>query len=247
LPFFAGFYSKDIILEIDWVSELSVGKLAFYMGMVAAILTAFYSWRLLILTFHGTPRADEAVMGHIHESPLIMLLPLIILAIGSVFSGYVLFELFVGEETTFWGSSIFVLPQDEVIRAAHHVSAWIHWSPTIMALLGIWIAYILYVRSKSLPEKLSQTFNALYTFLWNKWYFDELYDWLFVDSSVKLGKVLWEEGDEEIIDGLGPNGLSALALAGGGILCRLQTGYIYHYAFAMIMGMVLIIGWYFWL
>jgi NADH-quinone oxidoreductase subunit L len=246
IPFFAGFYSKDMIIEIDWVSQLPVGKIAYVFGLSAAILTAFYSWRLLILTFHGKPRADDAVMSHIHESPLTMLFPLFILAVGSLFSGYWLDYLFVGEKSTFWGSAIFVLPQDEVIQAAHHVPNWIHWSPTLAAFFGIGLAYFMYQFAKAWPEKLSLRFKGVYTFLYNKWYFDELYGRLFVNPSFKLGKTLWEEGDQEVIDGLGPNGFAALSVMGGRLLCRLQTGYVYHYAFAMIMGIVLMISWYYW-
>ncbi len=246
-PFFSGFYSKDIILEVDWASGLPIGKLAFYFGLTAAILTAFYSVRLILLTFHGKSRADDTVMGHIHESPLVMLLPLVVLAIGSVFAGYSLDKLFVGEETTFWGNAIFVLPQDEVISKAHHVLPWVHWSPAIMGFIGMIIGYVFYERLKELPAQLSRSFKGIYLFLYHKWYFDELYDKLFVNSSLKLGKVLWEEGDQEIIDGLGPNGFSTVAYVGGGLLSRLQTGYIYHYAFGMFIGIVFIVGWYFWL
>jgi NADH-quinone oxidoreductase subunit L len=246
IPFFAGFYSKDMIMEVDWASYLPVGKTAFVFGFAAAILTAFYSWRLLILTFNGEPRADEVVMGHIHEAPLVMLIPLVLLAMGALFSGSLLYDLFVGEETPFWGAAIFVLPEDEVITAAHHVYNLVHWSPTLAAFLGIGLAYLLYMYQKSWPEKLSTTFKGVYIFLWNKWYFDVLYQWLFVDPSLKLGKILWEEGDQETINGLGPDGLAALSVASGRVLCRLQTGYIYHYAFAMIVGLVLMIGWYFW-
>jgi NADH-quinone oxidoreductase subunit L len=235
-----------MIIEIDWVSQLPIGKTAYVFGLAAAILTAFYSWRLLILTFHGKPRADDAVMSHIHESPLTMLFPLFVLALGSLFSGYWLNYLFVGEETTFWGDAIFVLPEDEVIQAAHHVSPWIHWSPTFAALFGIGLAYLMYQSAKAWPEKLSQRFKGIYTFLYNKWYFDELYNRLFVNTSFKLGKTLWEEGDQEIIDGLGPNGASLLSVKGGRLLCYLQTGYVYHYAFAMIIGIVLMISYYYW-
>ncbi len=246
-PFFAGFYSKDIILEVDWVSSLSAAKFAYYVGLLVAVMTAFYSIRLLILAFHGKPRADEAVMNHIHESPFVMLFPLVVLALGAIFSGYALDLLFVGGETTFWGNAIFVLPQDEVISLAHHVSPWVHWAPTVMAFLGAGIAYICYERMKAIPSILLERLKYIYLFIYHKWYFDELYDRLFVYPSLKLGKYLWEEGDQEIIDGLGPDGVSAVAYAGGGLLSRLQTGYIYHYAFGMILGLVLLIGWYYWL
>lgn len=246
IPFFSGFYSKDIIIAIDWVSDLPGSKIAFASAVLSALLTAFYSWRLLLLTFHGIARADDAVMSHIHESPLTMLIPLFLLAIGSLFSGYIFYELFVGENTTFWGSAIFVLPQDEVIKATHYVEGWVEWCPTFAALLGIGVAYVFYTYAETWPQYLVTTFRRSYNFLYNKWYFDELYERLFVVPSLKLGKFLWEEGDQEAIDGLGPNGLAALSLAGGGLLCRLQTGYIYHYAFAMIVGLVLMIGLYFW-
>lgn len=247
IPFFAGFYSKDIIVEIDWVSQLPGSKIAFISAVVSALLTAFYSWRLLLLTFHGIPRANEVVMGRVHESPLIMLGPLLVLATGSLFSGYAFYELFVGEATTFWGQAIFVLPQDEVIKAAHHVEDWVDWIPTFAALLGIGVAYVFYVYVETWPEKLAHYFKSIYKFMYNKWYFDTIYNYFLVVPCLKLGKFLWKEGDQEAIDGLGPNGLSTLSLAGGGILCRLQTGYIYHYALTMVLGLVLMVSWYFWM
>ncbi len=244
IPFFAGFYSKDIILEIDWVSLLPVGKIAFIFGVSAAFLTAFYAWRLLLLTFHGLPRANDAVMSHIHESPLTMLIPLMVLGAGSLFSGYALYDLFVGETTPFWGAAVFVLPEDEVIQAAHHVAIGVEWSPTFAALLGIGLAYFMYRGARNWPLLLSATFGWIYTFLLKSWYFDELYNRLLVQPSLKLGAILWKNGDQKTLDGLGPEGLSTLSLVGGRILCRLQTGYVYHYAFAMIIGLVLMIGWY---
>lgn len=247
LPFFSGFYSKDIIIEIDWVSHLPGSKIAFVSAVLSALLTAFYSWRLLLLTFHGRTKADDAVMSHIHESPVIMLIPLFLLAAGSLFSGYALYELFVGENTKFWGETIFVLPQDEVIKAAHYVEGWVVWCPTVAALCGIGIAYLFYVYKETWPEKLATSFKVLYDLLDKKWYFDELYQYLFVDPSFKIGKFLWKEGDQEAIDGLGPNGFAGLSLASGNLLCRLQTGYVYHYAFAMILGLMLMISWYWWM
>lgn len=246
LPYFAGYYSKDMILEVTWASHMGVGKFAFVFGVAAAILTAFYSWRLILLTFHGKPGANEVVMGHVHESPPVMLIPLFVLAIGSVLSGSLLYMLFVGADTAFWGKAIFVLEEDEVIKAAHHVAGWVDGSLIVTALSGIGIAYVFYQFAKSWPQTLATFFGKPYAFLYNKWYFDELYDWLFVNSSLKFGKVLWEEGDQEAIDGLGPDGLAALSLTSGRILCRLQTGYVYHYAFAMIGGIMLLIAWYFW-
>jgi len=243
IPFFSGFYSKDMILEVDWATHLPIGKLVFGMGISAVTLTAFYSFRLLFLVFHGTPRADETVMGHIKESPPIMLIPLMVLGAGSLFSGYVLYDLFVGVDTSFWGSAIFVLPEDEVVAAAHYLGHWIEWVATFLALLGIGLAYFLYVATKNWPEWLSTTFRPIYTFFSHNCYFDEVYDRLLTRPSLKLGKFLWEEGDQDTIDGLGPNGLASLSTLSGRLLCRLQTGYVYHYAFAMIIGLVLMIGW----
>ncbi|EKE09538.1 MAG: hypothetical protein ACD_16C00139G0006 [uncultured bacterium] len=245
IPFFSGFYSKDIIIDVNWVAPLIFGKFAFLGGIFAAILTAFYAWRLLFLTFNGKPRADEAVMGHIHESPLIMLIPIVVLAIGSVLSGNFLEQLFVGEKTTFWGTAIFVLPQNEVIEAAHHVKWWIDWAPTFAALLGLGFATCFYFYKSLWPERLSKTFKSLYAFLCNQWYFDKLYESWFVNPTLKTGHILWEGGDQEIIDGFGPNGIGDLSLKSGGILCRFQTGYVYHYAFAMIIGVVVMMTWYF--
>jgi NADH-quinone oxidoreductase subunit L len=245
IPFFAGFYSKDIILNVSWASPLPVAGIAFICGTSAALLTAFYSWRLLLLTFHGTPKANDAVMGHIHEAPLLMLIPLMVLGVGSVISGYALYSLFVGEGTSFWKEAIFVLPEDTIIPAAHHVSLWIKGLPVLVSLLGIGGAYWLYMVTNNWPEKLSTLFRPLYIFLSQKWYFDELYAYLIVKPSLKFGKVLWEEGDQTIIDGFGPNRLSTFSLSISKLMSRLQTGYIYHYVFAMVFGLVVMVGWYF--
>lgn len=247
IPFFSGYYSKDLILEVDWVSSLSGGKVAFVFALATVFLTAFYAWRLIFLTFHGTPRADDAVMSHIHESPLIMLIPLMVLGAGSIFSGYALYGLFVGEETTFWGSSLLVLSENNILPAIQDVGKWVKCSPTLVALMGIGLAYILDVSLKSWPDRLALRFRRIYGFLYNKWYFDELYDRLFVNPFIKFSKLLWEEGDQKVIDELGPNGVAFLSLKGGNLLCLFQTGYVYHYAFAMIVGIVAMVGWYFWL
>ena len=178
--------------------------------------------------------------------PLLCSSPLLSLPLGLFFPASFSMPCLLEKRPHFGAPAIFVLPQDEVIVAAHHVMAWVHWAPTIAALFGVAIAYLLYQFTPALPEKLSQTFKYLYGFLYQQWYFDKLYDWLFVTPTFKTSKILWEEGDQEIIDGLGPNGLGFLSLASGGILCRLQTGYVYHYAFAMIIGVVLMMAWYFW-
>jgi len=246
IPFFAGFYSKDIILEVSWVSQVPVGKIAFALGLSTAVLTAFYAWRLLLLTFHGPQRANEVVMSHIHESSLVMLLPIIVLAVGSLIGGYALYDLFVGVGTLFWGTSIFVLPQNDVISLAHHVESWVKWSSTIAAILGIGMAYLLYVFAISWPQKMGLLFKSVYDFLYHRWYVDDAYERFIVNPLLGLSKILWVSGDKKVIDGLGPDGFASLSFASGGWLCRLQSGYVYHYAFAMVVGLVVMIGWYVW-
>jgi NADH-quinone oxidoreductase subunit L len=245
IPFFAGYFSKDMILEAAWASGTATGRLAFFFGCLAAFLTAFYSWRLLILTFHGTPRADEHVMAHVHESPAVMTLPLVVLALGAIFAGYAGYELFVGHgREAFWGASILVLPSHPAVEAAHHVPGWVKTLPIILAGSGIAMAYIMYSFVPSLPGLLAGSFRGLYQFLLNKWYFDELYDFLFVRPAMALGRGLWKGGDGALIDGVGPDGIAAATLDVARRLGRLQSGYLYHYAFAMIIGVAGFVTWY---
>jgi NADH-quinone oxidoreductase subunit L len=245
VPFFAGYYSKDIILEAAFGAHSSVGAFAFWMGIVAAVLTAFYSWRLLFLTFHGEPRADEKVMAHVHESPKVMTIPLILLALGAMFSGYLGYELFVGEDAgDFWRDSILMLPAHGALEAAHHVVPWVKTLPTALAAFGIAVAFFLYVRFPRIPGMLAERAKGLHLFLVHKWYFDELYDRLFVRSARALGYGFWKSGDKAVIDGVGPDGVAAAALGLAKRASRLQTGYVYHYAFAMLIGVVGFITWY---
>ncbi|HEX2115156.1 MAG TPA: proton-conducting transporter membrane subunit, partial [Alphaproteobacteria bacterium] len=242
---FAGFYSKDIILEAAFGAHSVVGQYAFWLGIAAALMTAFYSWRLLFLTFFGAPRADHHVMEHAHESPNVMLVPLYVLAVGSVFAGWLAYESFVGHGMEgFWRESIKVLPQHNSIEAAHHVPFWVMIAPVIVGLIGIGIAYGLYIRNPERPAQIAAKWQGLYKFLLNKWYFDELYDILFVRTAFWLGRGLWKKGDGAIIDGLGPDGIAARTLNIAQGASRLQTGYVYHYAFAMLIGVVLITSWY---
>lgn len=243
IPFFAGYYSKDMILEAAFASHSIAGQLAYWMGIGAAFLTAFYSWRLLIMTFHGKPRADEHVMAHVHESPAVMILPLFVLATGAVFAGWLGYDMFVGhEQEHFWRGAIKDLHQ--TLEHAHHLEAWVGTLPTIVGVAGITLAYILYMFVPSLPGMLANTFNGLYRFLLNKWYFDELYDFLFVRPAFRIGKGLWQGGDGALIDGVGPDGVAAAT----GVIARkvgkLQSGYLYHYAFAMLIGVVVFVTWY---
>jgi NADH-quinone oxidoreductase subunit L len=242
---FAGFYSKDFILEAAWGAETAVGTFAFWLGVLAAFLTAFYSWRLLILTFHGAPRADESVMARVHESPKVMLVPMMVLALGAVSAGFIAYESMVGHHwSDFWRGSIFVLPQHPALENAHNVPLWAQLLPLAVAIIGIALAYVFYVMAPWLPGMLAARFHAVYRFLLNKWYFDELYDALFVRPAFALGRGFWKGGDGALIDGVGPDGVAAatLRIARGAV--RLQTGYIFHYAFAMLIGVLILVTWY---
>jgi NADH-quinone oxidoreductase subunit L len=245
IPFFAGFYSKDIIIEAAYGAHSTAGMYAFWMGIIAAVLTAFYSWRLIIMTFHGESRADERTLAHVHESPKVMLIPLLVLAVGAIFSGWLGYEYFVGHDMKhFWGSSIFVLPGHDAIEAAHHSPGWVKALPIVVAVAGIAAAYFAYMYARRIPGMVAARFGGLYRFLLNKWYFDELYDFLFVRPSMRLGRNLWKDGDGAIIDGLGPDGVAASVRYFAQRVARLQSGYVYHYAFAMLIGVAGIVTWY---
>ena len=242
---FAGFYSKDIILESAWAADSPAAQLAFWLGVAAAILTAFYSWRLLLMTFHGRPRADELVMSHAHESPPVMIVPLVVLALGATFAGILGFDYFVGEDmTSFWRGSLVVLPAHDVAAAAHAAPLWVKLAPLVVALVGIAVAYLMYMLRPDLPGRVVARVRGLYLLLLNKWYFDELFDRVFVRPANVLGYGLWKEGDGTIIDGCGPDGVAAAAVDLAKRASRLQTGYVYHYAFAMLIGLVALVSWY---
>src|SRR6516165_10336910 len=245
IPFFSGYYSKDTILDAAWASGTAVGRYAWVLGTIGAFMTAFYISRVMFMTFHGEPRAGEEVMHHAHESPWVMLIPLIVLAIGAAFFGFLGYDFFVGgDRAAFWKSSILVLPQYDSLDAAEGNLLLVRYLPLTVALIGIAIAYVLYIANPRLPVRLASQFRALYLFLLNKWYFDELYDWLFVRTAFVLGDGLWRSGDRAVIDGLGPNGVAAVTRDLARQASRLQTGYLYHYAFAMMIGLVAFVTWY---
>jgi NADH-quinone oxidoreductase subunit L len=174
-----------------------------------------------------------------------MLVPLIVLAVGAAFFGYLGYDFFVGDErAAFWKSSILVLPQYDSLAAAEGVPAVVRFMPLIFALIGIAIAYVFYIADPRLPVRLAAQFRSLYLFLLNKWYFDDLYDWLFVRTAFLLGDGLWRSGDGTVIDGIGPNGVAAVTRDLARQASRLQTGYLYHYAFAMMIGLVALVTWY---
>jgi NADH-quinone oxidoreductase subunit L len=267
MPFFAGYYSKDIILEAAFASGSKVGMFAFVMGCLAALMTAFYSWRLLFMTFHGKPRASHDVMHHVHESPAIMLLPLLLLAGGALASGYIGHDIFkmVEPEGAFWGSAIAsseektevnvmtkghdgrhvevtVENNNKVLEKAEHIPHIISLLPTLIGVFGILLSWLFYIAKPTIPAKLAATFKPLYLFLYNKWYFDELYDAIFVRPAKSLGNYLWQFVDTKIVDGLGPNGVAWISSYMAKRASRLQTGYMYHYAFSMLIGLIIIVG-----
>ena len=242
---FAGYYSKDTILEAAYAAHTLAGGYAFWLGIAAAFLTAFYSWRLIIMTFHGESRADPKVLAKVHESPKVMILPLFVLAAGAMFMGYIGFNSFVRSEAgAFWGDSILVLASHPALEAAHHVPVWVKYLPLVVGVTGIALAYVLYMGFPALPGAIAARMQGLYQFLLNKWYFDELYDLIFVRPAFMLGRGFWKGGDGALIDGIGPDGISAavkqLAKRAGAI----QSGYLYHYAFAMLTGVVVLVTWY---
>jgi len=242
-PGLAGYFSKDMVIEAAWASHTGVGEYAFVLGVLAALMTSFYSWRLIFMTFHGKHRGGEGALSHVHESGAVMLLPLVVLALGALGAGYVFYDMFVGDgRGAFWGGAITVLG-DDVIDAAHHVPLWVKLTPLVMMISGFLIAFLFYIKRTDLPGKMATAFNGAYNFVLNKWYFDELFDFLFVRPAFRLGHFLWKQGDGRVIDGFGPDGVSALTMIIGRRIKALQTGYVYHYAFAMLIGVVLFVSW----
>ena len=241
---FAGFYSKDIILESAFAAGTNVGCLAFILGMIAAFCTAFYSARLLILVFHGQSRASEEVQHHVHESPLVMIVPLILLSVGAITAGYIGMKMLhmVDPESPFWGRSIMVLHAHEVLEKAHHVAVWVKALPLVAGAGGFLLAYLFYVVMPDAPAHLAKNFQPVYRLLLNKYYIDELYTWIFVRPIKMIGLFLWKIVDTYMIDGV-PNGMAWISQRVAGRLSRLQTGYLYHYAFIMLIGLLGLMSW----
>jgi len=237
-PPFAGFYSKDAILEAAFMSKTKFGHLAFYLGITSAFLTTFYSWRLLFLVFNGKTRADHHSFNHAHESPIAMLLPLFLLAIGATASGFIgqHFLHFISFENNFFANAIFVQPENNILEEIHHTPELIKSLPLILGIIAIAIAYLFYVIKPQIPARLAKSTGVLYKISFNKWYFDEIYDKMFVQSIKKLGTQLWQFWDNKIIDGLGPNGLTSSCKVLAGRISKIQTGYVYHYVLAMSFG-----------
>ena len=279
---FAGFYSKDAILEAAFASG-PYGQMAFAVGTFAALLTSFYSWRLMFLTFFGEARwagsehiqhathgdhevhddghahdahadAGHSAHGHYtpltgtagyhpHESPWTMLVPLGVLTLGAVFAGMLFHHSFIDAEhgAEFWRGSLAF--DAHLMHEMHLVPWWVKWAPAAVMLTGLAIAWNNYLRHPANPAKFVAQFPDLHRFLYNKWYFDELYDWLFVRPARWLGGLFWKVGDEEIIDRFGPNGFAAAIAAGSRVAARFQSGYLYTYAFVMLLGLAAVASW----
>ena len=283
IPPLAGFYSKDIVMEAAFASGSTVGAFAFWMAVAAALMTAFYSWRLIIMMFHGKSRASQDVQDHVHESPPVMLAPLFILALGACLAGAVFYEPFVGdpagheqaghanaahEETeveieheveapvieeepqpmhwtrkAFWADSIFVRDEQDSLKAAHHVPEWVKFSPLVAGVGGILLAYLIYMTAAGLPERLRKFWPLLHRISFRKWYFDEIYEFLFVRRTFQAGRA-FTKSDRRIIDRFGPDGGASASGFVAWMLGRFQSGFIYQYAFVMMIAVISLLSWF---
>ena len=233
-PFLSGFYSKDAIIEFAYLKGNTTGYYAAGVGILTAVLTSIYSWRLIFKTFHGEYNNKKIDIKEMHESPLIMLLPLFVLAIGAIFAGFLFKDLFIGHggDNIFWGNSIkFLNP-----LSTEHPPLWLLLTTPVLVLISIPIAYYLFVKEKSVPYQIIQSNKPLYNLLINKWYFDELYDVLFIQSSKKIGLFFWKVIDVKIIDKFGPDGVSLLIKNLSLKASKFQSGFIYQYAFMILLG-----------
>jgi NADH-quinone oxidoreductase subunit L len=245
-PLLSGYYSKDGIIEAAFVSQTEGHFYAFYLLVFSALLTSFYSWRLIFLTFNGKSNISTEIFSKIHESPKVMLFPLIVLSILTIFSGIYLVDYFMSHDYQFlWQTAIYLSESNHVIESIHYVPKWVKYSPLVMMVLGLITAIIFYLIYPNIPKFLSNKFNPLYKFLLNKWYFDELYELIFVRNISRIGNFLSNFGDKKVIDGFGPDGISSRVMDIAKQVSRIQTGYIYHYAFAMLIGLMLFITYFF--
>ncbi len=233
-PFFSGFYSKDAIIEFAYLRGSSVGYFAAGVGIFTALLTSIYSWRLLFKTFHGPYNNKKLNIKNMHESPMVMIVPLIILALGAIFSGFMFKELFIGINSSnlFWKSSIFFLEP----LSNNHPPMWFMLLTPLLVVISIPMAYYFFIKNKKITENIVNGNLPLYKFLKNKWYFDELYNYLFVNPSKKLGLYFWKKIDLKFIDRFGPDGISSLIKGISSLAVKFQNGFIYHYAFIMLLG-----------
>jgi NADH-quinone oxidoreductase subunit L len=236
-PFTSGFVSKDAIIAAAYSAGTPIGLYGFALTAIAALLTSFYSWRLMFLTFEGKPHEKPHVLAHAHEPPWTMGLPLVLLALGSLLAGAIFMHLFIGsDQTEFWRGSLVTHGEK-----AHEAPILVMLLPTLAMAAGFAVAWYFYLTNPLVPFGLAKRFRGLYQFLLNAWYFDALYDAIFVRPAKRLGRFLWKVGDGTIIDGIGPDGVAARVIDITNRVVRLQTGYIYHYAFVMLIGVALLI------
>jgi len=232
-PFLSGYYSKDAIIEFAYLKGSTIGYYAAAVGVITAMLTAIYSWRLIFKTFHGKYNNKENNLSSIHESPLIMLLPSCLLAIGAILAGFLFKEMFIGHDNSeFWSNSILFLGAFE----RGHPPTWLLITTPLTVILIIPISYYLFVENEKILKNFVLKNQFLYNFLLNKWYFDELYNFIFVEPLKKIGLFLWRKGDINTIDRYGPDGLSRLIKIISDKAVNFQSGYLYHYAFVMLIG-----------
>lgn len=251
IPPLSGFFSKDIILESAYAAGENgnvFGRFAFILGVSAAFLTSFYSWRLIFLVFHGKSRVSKDVEKNIHESPKVMLIPLMILSLGAVFAGWLGADILsiVDHDLSFWNNSIFISIKDDfnILEEAHNIPDYIKHIPLLVGLLGFALSFLCYIYKTNIPSVITNKFSFVYKFLLNKWYFDELYNCVFVRTFKALGLFLWEFIDVKIIDNLGPNGMVRITQRLATKVSLAQTGYIFTYVFVMIIGLLVFMGFY---
>jgi len=241
---FAGFFSKDAIIEAAYAVGGVKGQFAYWSLVIAALFTSFYSWRLIHLTFHGKSRASQETLDRAKDAPKVMMIPLYFLAAGAILAGAVFYQYFFGKvyiiDGFFAGS---VVPNHEIIEEAHAVSTLVKWSPTIAMLFGFVIAWYMYIYRPDTPARLAKQHAYLYRFLLNKWYFDELYDFIFIRPIKWLGRFFWRQIDDKLIDETIVDGLARRVRDITDRVVKLQSGYLYHYAFAMLIGIALILTW----
>jgi NADH-quinone oxidoreductase subunit L len=245
-PGFAGYFSKDAVLEAAYASHNSFHGYAFAMGVLAAVLTAFYSGRLMWLTFHGEPRADKHTMEHVHESPPVMTVPLLVLAAGAILAGW-LGHGMIADDYHLWAEAIYHGEHNHVLHDMHEVPTWVRLSPLFAMILGLSTSYYVYMLRPGLSSRIAEAAGPVNRFFHNKWYFDELYDRIFVQPAKAIGYGLWRGGDQGIIDRFGPDGIAASTIFTSKRAVRLQTGYVYHYAFVMLAGVAALVSWYLYL
>jgi NADH-quinone oxidoreductase subunit L len=243
-PLTAGYFSKDAIIEAAFVSHNPMALYGFLSTTVAALLTSFYSWRLIFKTFHGAPH-DQHHFRAAHESPYTMLIPLAVLALGSILAGFPFKDIFAGHGVEgFFREALTFGKDNKILEEMHHIPLYISVAPTVMMVIGFVIAWQFYIRRPDIPVELAKQHDVAYRFLLNKWYFDEIYDALIVRPVKRLGYLLWKGGDGWLIDGFGPDGVSARVIDVTRNVMRLQTGYLYHYAFAMLIGAAAFVTWF---